>query len=58
MELHHTYIPQRSGSKLAHKFWNLTPVTPWAHETMDEFRHTGSQLKRIIKGTGTFGKCP
>ncbi|HDR1023047.1 TPA: RHS repeat-associated core domain-containing protein, partial [Pasteurella multocida] len=51
MELHHKYLPQRSGSSLSHEVWNLEPVTPWAHEAMDPFRHTGTQLIKILKGT-------
>ncbi|HEY0274433.1 MAG TPA: RHS repeat-associated core domain-containing protein, partial [Chitinophaga sp.] len=52
VELHHTYLPQRLGTEKAHEAWNLTEATPWAHEAMDEFRHTGSELIKIIKTTG------
>lgn len=54
MELNHQYIPQRAGSKVAHEDWNLTKATPWGHESMDKYRHTGWDLVRIVKTTGQF----
>lgn len=54
MELHHNHLPQRGGSGKAHEFWNLVPVTPWAHAGMDPFRHTGDTLLRILNGTNSF----
>jgi RHS repeat-associated protein len=54
IELHHTSLPQRGAGQKAHESWNLTRATPWAHEGMDPFRHTGSKLLRIIKGTTTW----
>ncbi|WLH88181.1 DUF6531 domain-containing protein [Pseudomonas sp. FP453] len=52
MELNHQHIPQRSGSKIAHEDWNLTRTTPWGHESMDKYRHTGWDVVRVIKTTG------
>ena len=54
LELHHTYLPQRLGSNKAHEAWNLSIATPWAHAAMDPFRHTGSVLLKILKGTSTW----
>ena len=54
IELHHTYLPQRCGSKKAHEAWNLTDVTPWGHASMDKYRHPGTELVKIIKGTYSF----
>ena len=54
IELHHTYLPQRCGSKKAHEAWNLTEVSPWAHSAMDKFRNPGTELVKIIKGTNSF----
>ena len=56
VELHHTYLPQRCGSKKAHEDWNLTEATPWGHAGMDKYRHPGSELVKIIKGTNSFLK--
>lgn len=50
MELHHRDIPQRVGGKNVHDFKNLDNLTPWEHEAVDEFRHTGYDLSKIIKG--------
>lgn len=52
MELHHTYIPQRSKSPLAHSAWNLTKASPWAHSSMDKYRHLGKDfnLEKIKNG--------
>ncbi|AMB87161.1 hypothetical protein AWM79_18385 [Pseudomonas agarici] len=50
--LNHQYIPQRAGSKVAHEDWNLTKATPWGHESMDKYRHTGWDLVTVIKTTG------
>jgi uncharacterized protein RhaS with RHS repeats len=49
MELHHTNIPQRAGGVNVHNSSNLTPLTPWQHEAVDQFRNTGEALLRIIK---------
>ncbi|MDO4227657.1 RHS repeat-associated core domain-containing protein, partial [Neisseria sp.] len=54
LELHHTYLPQRLGSNKAHESWNLSIVTPWGHAAMDPFRHTGSVLLKILKGTSSW----
>lgn len=54
LELHHTYLPQRLGSNKAHEAWNLSIATPWAHAAMAPFRHTGSVLLKILKGTSTW----
>ena len=54
IELHHTYLPQRCGSKKAHEAWNLTEVSPWAHSAMDKFRNPGTELVKILKGTNSF----
>ena len=42
------------GSNKAHEAWNLSIVTPCAHAAMDPFRHTGSVLLKILKGTSTW----
>ena len=52
--LHHTYLPQRLGSNKAHEAWNLSIATPWAYTTMNPFRHIGSVLLKILKGTSTW----
>ena len=52
MELNHQYIPQRARSNVAHEEWNLTKATPWGHESMDKYRHTGWDLVRVVKTTG------
>ena len=49
MELHHTNVPQRVGGANVHNTSNLTPLTPWQHETVDPFRNTGETLLRVIK---------
>jgi len=54
MELHHTNIPQRVGGMNVHAPSNLTPLTPWQHEAVDPFRHTGSTLINIDKDVGTW----
>lgn len=54
LELHHRAIPQRAGSRIANELWNLERATPWAHEAMDPYRHTGSELIRIIRGPNSF----
>lgn len=54
MELEHTHLKQRGGSLKAHEEWNLTKTTPWGHEAMDPYRHTGYSLERVIEGTGSF----
>ena len=56
MELHHTYIPQRSKSQLAHAAWNLTKASPWAHSGMDAYRHLGKDfnLEKIKNGMNSF----
>ena len=50
MELHHTNIPQRVGGAGVHDHSNLTALTPWQHETVDPFRHTGQTLVSVDKG--------
>lgn len=54
MELHHRSLTQRGGSALRHEPWNLEMTTPWGHQGMDPFRHTGYKLEKILKGTSTF----
>lgn len=56
VELHHTSLPQRSGSKRAHEAWNLTESTPWGHSGMDPHRQLGKDfnLERIINGTNSW----
>jgi len=50
MELHHNQIPQRMGGLGVHAPSNLLSLTPWEHEAVDKFRHTGSRLMQIVKG--------
>ena len=50
MELHHVNIPQRVGGPSVHGTSNLSPLTPWQHEAVDPFRHTGQDLISIDKG--------
>ncbi|MBN3968802.1 RHS domain-containing protein [Pseudomonas gregormendelii] len=50
MELHHRDIPQRVGGKDVHQSSNLDALTPWEHESVDPFRHTGYDVSKIIKG--------
>lgn len=54
MELHHKYLTQRAKTPKAHSSWNLEPVTPWGHEAMDKFRHTGTALRKILKGANSW----
>jgi len=54
MELHHTYLAQRGGAGMANDAWNLTAVSPWAHEAMDSFRHVGWDLNRIVRTVRQF----
>jgi RHS repeat-associated protein len=54
MELHHNDIPQRVGGEGVHEASNLKEVTPWEHEEIDPYRHTGSELKKIINDTGSW----
>jgi RHS repeat-associated protein len=54
MELHHTSLTQRGAGEVAHESWNLTKATPWGHESMDTFRHTGSDLIKIVRGTNSW----
>ncbi|WP_025004905.1 RHS repeat domain-containing protein, partial [Porphyromonas macacae] len=56
IELHHTYLPQRNGGNVINEAWNLTPVSPWTHASMDPYRYTGDSLIRIIKGTNSWIK--
>ena len=56
MELHHTLLPQRGAGQIANESWNLSIATPWGHESMDPFRHTGYDLVRIISGTNSWMK--
>jgi len=50
MELHHRDIPQRVGGDGVHQSSNLDSLTPWDHEAVDPFRHTGYDFSKIIKG--------
>jgi len=54
IELHHYRLPQRLGSKIANDPWNLVRATPWGHEAMDPFRHTGFEILRVIKGPNSW----
>ncbi len=54
MELHHTSLTQRGAGEVAHESWNLTKAAPWGHESMDTFRHTGSDLIKIVRGTNSW----
>ncbi|MEF2074859.1 RHS repeat-associated core domain-containing protein [Consotaella aegiceratis] len=54
MELHHRSLTQRGGSARANEDWNLVPTTPWGHEGMDPFRHTGYDLIGIKRGTNSW----
>ncbi len=54
LELHHRSLAQRSGSAMAHEAWNLQPASRWAHEAMDEFRHAGWDLVKILNGPNSF----
>jgi hypothetical protein len=49
MELHHD-VGQRFKFFFTNLKFNLMKVTPWQHEALDVYRHTGSKLVRIIKG--------
>lgn len=50
MELHHRDIPQRVGGTGVHESANLDALTPWEHELVDPFRHTGYDLSKIVRG--------
>ncbi len=50
LELHHRSLPQRMGASQANEAWDLVLVTPWAHEAMDPFRHTGNELVKVLRG--------
>jgi uncharacterized protein RhaS with RHS repeats len=54
MELHHTTIPQRIGGAGVHASSNLSDLTPWQHESVDSYRHTGEDLLSVIKGIDTW----
>ncbi|PWB30653.1 type IV secretion protein Rhs, partial [Pseudomonas sp. SDI] len=54
LELHHSSVPQRFGGAGVHKISNLEIVTPWEHEAVDAFRHTGHELIKIIRGIDTW----
>ncbi|WP_404935971.1 RHS repeat domain-containing protein [Providencia stuartii] len=54
MEIHHRNLPQRSGTPKANERWNIEKTTPWGHESMDPYRHTGYDLLRIIKGINSW----
>jgi hypothetical protein len=54
MELHHTHLPQRGAGDIANEQWNLTKATPWGHESMDKYRHTGYDLVKVINGTNSW----
>ena len=51
MELHHKK-PQHLGG--SNKSTNLQKVTPWEHEAIDDFRHTGSDLMETVSDIGSF----
>ena len=55
LELHHTWVPQRCNDPTRHLPENLTIVNRWAHEAMDEFRHAGWYLIKIIQGPNSWG---
>ncbi len=50
MELHYTTIPQHVGGSGVHAPSNLSELTPWQHEAVDPYRHTGEHLLSMIKG--------
>lgn len=54
MEIHHRSLPQRGRSPKANEQWNLEKATPWGHEAMDPYRHTGYELQRIILGPNSW----
>lgn len=54
MELHHTNVPQRVGGPNVHNASNLTPLTPWQHEAVDPYRHTGSTPISVDNGVGSW----
>lgn len=49
MELHHKNIPQRVGGENVHNHDNLDKLTPWGHEAVDPYRHTGYDFFKMIK---------
>ena len=49
MELHHKDIPQRVGGENVHNHDNLAKLTPWEHEAVDPYRHTGYDVINIVK---------
>lgn len=50
LELHHNDIPQRVGGPGVHDNSNLLALTPWEHEAIDQFRHVGFDLIKVVKG--------
>lgn len=56
MELHHKNVPQRIGGAEVHHTNNLAALTPWEHEAVDPFRHTGSILLKVVEGLDTWVK--
>jgi len=56
MELHHKNIPRRTGGTEVHHPKNLDALTPWEHEAVDPFRHTGSIMLKLIEGLDTWVK--
>ena len=54
MEVHHIK-PQRVGGPDIHDTINLQMVSPWEHELVDQYRHTGYKLLEVIQGVDTFG---
>ena len=54
VELHHWRFPQRSSAAMRHEAWNLVPATRWGHEAMDQFRHAGWDLVKILNGPISF----
>jgi uncharacterized protein RhaS with RHS repeats len=54
LEIHHRTLPQRLKTPKVNELWNIEKASPWAHETMDTYRHTGYDLLRIIKGVNSW----
>ena len=54
LELHHTTIPQRVGGADVHDPSNLSIVTPWQHEDVDPYRHTGSTPLSTVQGVDSW----
>lgn len=54
VELHHRELTQRQGGAASNEPWNLTPSTPWGHESMDEYRSLGYDPVQILNGTNSW----